>query len=293
MRLLTVPAHLDEHLDPFDLGVPTDVTIATDLPPGGPWQRMAALYERVATAVAGETGPVAVASGDCTTSLGVLAGLQRAGRDVAVVWFDAHADFHTSATTTSGYLGGMPLALAVGLGDLTLPRALRLRPVPEQRVVLVDARDTDPGEQLLLQGSAVTRTTVADVLSQVPDGDLYVHVDVDVCDPAGLPGLLYPADGGVAVAELLAAVRGLTGTGRVVALGVAATWHHRSPAALPDLLYPAEGGVQPAELLAAVEGLAATGRVAALGLAATWHHSSAASPAHRDLVRGLLAAAGG
>ena len=234
MRLLSVPFHLDERLDPFDLGEPADAEVTADLPPGGPWERMAALYERVATAVAAETGPVAVASGDCTTSLGVLAGLQRSGRDVAVVWFDAHADFHTTATTTSGYLGGMPLALAVGRGDLTLPRALRLRPVPEQRVVLVDARDTDPGEQLLLHGSAVTRTTVADVvatvLAAVPDGDLYVHVDVDVCDPAELPALLYPAEGGAGVAELLAAVRELTGTGRVAGLGLAATWHHRSPA---------------------------------------------------------------
>ena len=230
MQLLSVPTHLDEPLDPFDLGVPTDATVATELPPGGPWSRMAVLYERVATAVAAADGPVVVASGDCTTSLGVLAGLQRAGRDVAVVWFDGHADFHTSATTTSGYLGGMPLALAVGRGDLTLPRALALRPVPESRVVLVDARDTDPGEQLLLQDSAVTRTTVAEVLAAVPDGDLYVHVDVDVCDPAALPDLLYPADGGVAVDELLAAVHGLAGTGRVAAIGLAATWHHRSPA---------------------------------------------------------------
>jgi arginase len=228
MRLLRVPFHLDEHLAEFDLGVPADADVTGDLPPGDPWTRMAALYEQVATAVG--NGAVVVASGDCTTSLGVLAALQRAGRDVGVVWFDAHADFHTVDTTTSGYLGGFPLALAVGRGDLVLPHALGLRPVAENRVVLVDARDTDPGEQALLAGSAVTRTTVTDLPGVVPDGDLYVHLDVDVCAPAALPDLLYPVAGGAPVADVLAAVRGLVSTGRVAAIGLAATWHHRTPA---------------------------------------------------------------
>ncbi|WP_369141164.1 arginase family protein [Modestobacter versicolor] len=228
MRLLSVPFHLDEHLDDFDLGVPVDAVVDAELPPGDPWDRMAVLYEQVAAAVG--DGAAVVASGDCTTSLGVLAALQRAGRDVGVVWFDAHADFHTAGTTTSGYLGGFPLALAVGRGELTLPAALGLRPLPEDRVVLVDARDTDPGEATLLAGSAVTRTTVAELPGVVPDGDLYVHLDVDVCAPAELPDLLYPVPGGVAVADVLAAVRALVATGRVAAIGLAATWHHRTPA---------------------------------------------------------------
>jgi arginase len=228
MLLLTVPYHLDERLHPFDLGVPADQVVTADLPPGDPWDRMAALYEQVAAAVGDRA--VVVSSGDCTTSLGVLAALQRAGRDVGVVWFDAHADFHTAATTQSGYLGGFPLALAVGRGELTLPAALGLRPVAEERVVLVDARDTDPGEAALLAGSGVVRTTVAGLSGVVPDGDLYVHVDVDVCSSAELPDLLYPAPGGATVADVVAAVRGLVATGRVAAIGLAATWHHRSPA---------------------------------------------------------------
>lgn len=81
--------------------------------------------------------PPLVVSGDRTTSLRVLAGLQRAGHDVAIVWFDTHADFHTEQTTTSGYLGGMPAALAVGVGTLTLPTALVLRPVPPSRALLI------------------------------------------------------------------------------------------------------------------------------------------------------------
>jgi arginase len=41
----------------------------------------------------------------------------------------------------------------------------------------------------LLADAAVTRTTVADVARCVPEGDLYVHLDVDVCTPALVQGL--------------------------------------------------------------------------------------------------------
>ena len=224
MELLAVPYHLDERLDPFDLGVYHDREVTADLPAGDPWTRMAALYEQVAGAVGG--GGVVVASGDCTTSLGVLAGLQRAGRDPAVVWFDAHADFHTEATTTSGYLGGMPLALAAGVGTPTLPDALGLRPVPPSRIVLVDARDTDPPEHRLLADAGVPRRAVADLAgADLPEGELYLHVDLDVCDPGDLPDLLFPAPGGPPLDDVLAAVGRVLATGRVVAVGLAATWH--------------------------------------------------------------------
>jgi arginase family enzyme len=41
---------------------------------------MGVLYEHLAQAVPTSAPPVLVVSGDCTTTLGVLAGLQRAGR---------------------------------------------------------------------------------------------------------------------------------------------------------------------------------------------------------------------
>ena len=163
MTIVTVPYHLDERLAEFDVGVAVDHEVIVDLPVGDPWQRMGLLYEEVARVVSIQAPPVVVVSGDCTTSLGVLAGLQRAGHDAGIVWFDAHADFHTATTTTSGYLGGMPLALAVGVGALTLPNALGLRPVSESRAVLVDARDTDPGEHILLEQSSVRRVDLDDL----------------------------------------------------------------------------------------------------------------------------------
>jgi len=230
MATLAVPYHLDEHLDPFTVGVPVDHEITAPLPPGDPWSRMAVLYEAVASVVSRQESPALVVSGDCTTSLGVLAGLRRSGHDVGVVWLDAHADFHTEATTTSGYLGGMPLALAAGIGTLTLPAALGLNPVSQSRIVLVDARDTDPAEQSLLEQSSVARTRVQDLDdSNLPSGEIYLHLDLDVCDPSDVPDLLFPVPGGPALADVTAAVERTVATGRVAAVGVAATWHHRHP----------------------------------------------------------------
>jgi arginase len=224
---LSVPYHLDEWLEQFSAGIPVDTEVTVDLPRDGPWQRMAVLYEHVARAVADSPTPPVVVSGDCTTSLGVLAGLQRAGHDAGIVWFDAHADFHTEQTTTSGYLGGMPLALAVGVGTLTLPDALGLRPVPPARALLVDARDTDPPEHVLLRQHGLT-VRAATELNEVdlPPGELYLHVDLDVCDPRDVPDLLYPAPGGPGLDEVTEAVRRVAATGRVAAVGLAATWRH-------------------------------------------------------------------
>lgn len=224
MIVVGVPYHLDERLPVLE-GDRVDVEVSADLPPGDRWSRMAVLYEQVARTVSEQRDLPVVVSGDCTTSLGVLTGLQRAGRPVGVVWLDAHADFHTEDTTTSGYLGGMPLALAAGVGALTLPEALGLRPVPEDRIVLVDARDTDPGEAALLRRSAVRRTTVQELsAADLPAGELYLHVDLDVADPADVPDLLYPTGGGPCLDDVLAAVGRVVATGRVAAVGVGTTW---------------------------------------------------------------------
>ena len=231
MPILSVPYHLDDRLEGLLTGMPISRELTAQLPPAGAWERMAVLYELVARAVTEQQGLPLVISGDCTTSLGILAGLQRSGRDPGIVWFDAHADFHTETTTTSGYLGGLPLALAAGIGTLTLPAALGLRPVAEARIVLVDARDTDPGEEALLARSAVHRVQAQDVDDNaLPDGDLYLHVDVDVSDPRHVPDLLYPVPHGPDIDQVLAAVHAVAATGRLAAVGIAATWRPDSDA---------------------------------------------------------------
>jgi arginase len=222
-----VPFHLDEYLPDLDLPLAHERTIAPDLPPGSRWERMARIYEEVAAAVVDEAAagwvPV-VMSGDCTTSLGVVAGLQRAGREPSVVWFDGHGDLQTPETTTSGYIGGFPIRQLTGGSDRTVPDLLGLRPVREQDVVLVDARDLDPPEVEFLAGSPMLRVPVDRVRDVLPSGPVYLHVDVDVVDPGDLPGLLFPAAGGPALSAVTEAVRAVRDGCDVVAIGLACTY---------------------------------------------------------------------
>jgi arginase len=227
--ILRVPYHIDEYLPDLDLPLRPDEEITGDLPGGATWDRLAVLYSGVADAVADAAGQSAcpvVVSGDCTTSLGTVAGLQHAGIDAGIVWLDAHGDVQTLETTASGYLGGLPLRLLIGYRPELIAVGLRLRPVAEQRVLLVGARDLDPPEEVYLADAPIRRAEVADLdVAELPEGPLYVHVDLDVIDPVDLPGLRYPAPGGPGLAEVAGALRALLGTRRIAAVGIACTWY--------------------------------------------------------------------
>ena len=166
-----------------------------------------------------------VASGDCLTALGTVAGLQAAGADPAVVWFDAHGDVQTPETTSSGYLAGMSLRLLTEYRPELIASRLGLRPVPEDRIVLVGARDLDPPEVTYLDQAPIRRRQVTDLsVADLPDGPLYVHVDLDVIDAAQLPSLRYPTPGGPDAGQVADALSLLFGTGRVAAVGIACSW---------------------------------------------------------------------
>jgi arginase len=225
--VFVLPWHIfDDLQDGLNVTLGGDVVTVRAQPAaaGADWARLVPLYEPVAAAVAASPGTPLVLCGDCITPLAVLAGLQRSGVDAALVWFDAHGDFHTEATTQSGYLGGLPLAKAVGRGDMTLPSGLGLEPIAETRAVLVDGRDLDPPEVEALASSAVRRVSLGDIVAAVPDGPIHLHVDLDVLDPSILPGLRFPALGGADLTMLARAVGDVSRRRELVAVSIAATW---------------------------------------------------------------------
>jgi len=195
----------------------------------------AMLAARVREVVRDGNRPVSLA-GDCVSTLGMLAGLQQAGRAPdRVLWLDAHGDFHTWSSSRTHYIGGMPLAMFVGrVDDNADPRSqatreclstIGVRAYPPERIVLADARDLDPGEREALLESPIVRCSLDDVLPQLRlDERVYLHWDTDIVDDrARMPALKYHVQRGPSAADMAAFFRALHGH-QIVAVSVSA-WH--------------------------------------------------------------------
>ena len=158
--------------------------------------------------------------GDHSLSMGSVNGLARhwreAGRELFVVWLDAHADYNTPATTLSGNMHGMSAAFLCGepgldglLGDE--PRAS----IGPDQLELFGVRSIDRLEKDLLRAR---RVSVADmrqidefgvgvlirrVIDKVKarNGVLHVSFDVDFLDPSLAPGVGTTVPGGATYRE--------------------------------------------------------------------------------------------
>ena len=229
-KMLLTPFFIDESLPGLKSLVKEDWQInEPTLLPGDKQQRLVTinkpLRDMVADALNQGQRPVSIA-GDCCTSIGVLSGLQRAGLNPTLLWLDAHGDFNTWETTPSGFLGGMPLAMLVGRGEQTIVEGVGLKVLPENQVILTDARDLDPDERVALEGSAINHVPDVDTLldSPLPDGPLYVHFDSDIINPSEAPAMNYLTPGGPSSATLRALFQRLARTGRVIAISVS-SWN--------------------------------------------------------------------
>ncbi len=257
VRRIVVPYHHAEPLPKLADAFPADDAVVVSKGPAG--AMIVRLYDQVVARVAASDAPVIVASGDCTTSLAIVAGLQRRalrqaqGDRVApgVIWLDAHGDFHTPHTTRSGYFGGMALAMLVGRAGASLAQSIGLQPVADDACVLAGARDLDPAERDALGASAVRRVDDVAALAHamLPPPPWYVHLDIDVLDPGELPPLRFPAPGGPSARAVAGALRALASRGTIAALGLACTLAPKAfelPGALANVEPLIDAAFQPA-----------------------------------------------
>jgi arginase len=210
----------------------------------GEWHRMGLANGHLATLVtrAVEEGVMPVGLlGNCNALMGMLGGFQHAGSAdeplrIGLVWVDAHGDFNTPETTLSGMLGGMPVAVSAGLALDRLRQESHLDPpILTEDILMVAVRDTDPEEEELIQEHGLARITSQDIrtrsdamhaqmqrLSEVTDL-IYVHIDMDVLDPAEVPGHGLNVPDGPTSRELAAALTEIFRYPRVAGLGIAST----------------------------------------------------------------------
>ena len=121
----------------------------------------------------------------------------------SIIWFDQHGDINTPETSSYGFLDGMALATVLGLCWRPMAAAIPgFQAIDPARCMLVDARDLDPDETLLLGQLPISHVPMrqGDRTGEGAEGRpaprrTHLHLDLDVHDPAMLQANRYATAG--------------------------------------------------------------------------------------------------
>jgi arginase family enzyme len=166
---------------------------------------------QIEDALTGGRRPLLLA-GDCSIALTTLPTVLRHRPEARVLWLDAHGDFNSPETTTSGYLGGMCLAGACGVWAPGLGHDA----IDPTRVVQWGVRDVEGGERVLLDTRGVHVVEHAGALAGL---EVFLHIDLDVLDPTVMPAR-FPAAGGASPARVRALLEQVAATCTVIGVEV-------------------------------------------------------------------------
>ena len=197
-----------------------------------------ALARAVEAALDADTIAVTL-GGDHSLAIGSIAGVSNYYRkrkeEFGLVWYDAHGDINTPATSPSGNVHGMPLAVSLGDGDERLTELLGYKPkVKNNRCALVGVRDLDRAECELIDASGILPFSMRDVdehgivkvtrecldfIGDDVDG-IHVSFDLDVMDPDVAPGVSTDSRGGLTYRESHLALELLADSGLVRSIDI-------------------------------------------------------------------------
>jgi arginase len=165
-------------------------------------------------ALSGINDRVITVGGDCSVDIAPIAAAHaRYGEALTVLWIDAHPDVYSPQTLPSGAFHGMVVRALLGDGPAGLAAELPLAP---RQVIIAGERAGDVSEHEYLAEVGLRRYGV-DELEKVLEGlrgPVYLHIDLDVLEPAVFASTCYPEPDGVQperLIDLVAQVDGIIG----------------------------------------------------------------------------------
>ena len=219
--------------------------------PANPWQPPVAGYRHLSAVQAWNTTlhaatlaelsdgrlPILL-GGDHSLAIGSISAVadwcNSQGKNLRVLWLDAHSDFNTAAVTPSGNVHGMPVACLCGLGPAELVGLGGQTPsVYASQIRQIGVRSVDPEEKRLIHEHHVDvydmryvdengmRRAVQAAISDI-DVNTHLHVsfDVDFLDPQIAPGVGTPVPGGVNYREAQLVMEMIADSGRMGSLDI-------------------------------------------------------------------------
>jgi arginase len=176
--------------------------------------------------------------GDHCLAVGSISAVARhcraIGKNLRVLWLDAHADFNTSELTPSGNVHGMPVACLCGFGPEALthmgghvpamqPREIRqigIRSVDEGEKRFVHAQGLEVFDMRYIDEMGMRATMEQALMGMDSNTHLHVSFDVDFLDPELAPGVGTTIPGGPTYREAQLCMEMIADTGLLASLDV-------------------------------------------------------------------------
>ncbi len=150
--------------------------------------------------------------GDCGVEIAPLSFLNQKHDGMAVIWLDAHGDLNTPTSSSSKHFHGMPLRSLLGQGKACITRQTFSTLMPSQ-IFLVGTRELDQPERAFVSQNSL-RVFSANSVNEKQNGrllsaikaagfhKLYIHLDLDVIDPADFPYVACQTPKGIGIERL-------------------------------------------------------------------------------------------
>jgi len=180
-----------------------------------------------------------VIGGDCSLLLGVFAHLRPALGDVGLWFVDGHPDYADATASESGETADLELAALTGAGPSALVGLGGVVPmVPARHVAVIGHRTADlepaaaaelarlPADVLTIDAASTIRDPAAAADRAAAWAErlrlpMWLHLDVDVLDPADMPAVTYPQGGGPDLDQLAVLLAPLAASPNLVGVSVA------------------------------------------------------------------------
>ena len=199
------------------------------------WNRV--VHDAVHAALAESFMPILL-GGDHCLAIGSVSAVARhcrcIGKNLRVLWLDAHTDFNTSALTPTGNVHGMPVAALCGYGPEELTGIGGVTPAIAPSVMRqIGIRSVDDGEKRFVKKAGLEvfdmryidemgmRHTMQTALAGINDNThLHVSFDVDFLDASIAPGVGTALKGGPTYREAQLCMEMIADTGLMASLDV-------------------------------------------------------------------------
>lgn len=175
------------------------------------------MYNDILEKMKNEYFPILI-GGDHSVAVASALADSAINENIGIIWIDAHPDYNTFETTTTGNIHGLPLAAINGYKNNELRYFHKGKVIQAAKTVVVGARSIDEKEKENIKYSGITVFTTEDIKKQGVEKimeqafkiagarakSIHISYDLDVIDPEIAPGVSVPEFDGINEEEAMA-----------------------------------------------------------------------------------------